>query len=181
MTDKSAARRFAKALIDLGRVDNSCERLGRGLRTALGVFEGSPELYRVLQNPMYSLDERKGLMDKVSEAAGLEAPVAKFIDILVQTRSIRLLPDIVSAYVRYEDEITGRVRATVESPGELPEPVLAEIKEKLKAMTGKEIVLSSSTNSALLGGMVINMGNTVIDGSLKTQIEALRDKLIEGA
>jgi len=181
MTNTSAARRFARALIDLGKKDNSCERLGRGLRDALGVFQGSPELYKVLQNPMYSREERHGLMDKVSEAAGLEAQIARFLDILVQTRSIGLLPDIVSAYIGYEDEVVGRIRATVESPGELPEPVLKEIKEKLEALSGKEVLLSSSKNSALLGGMVINMGNTVIDASLKRQIEAMRGKILEEA
>jgi len=181
MTNTSAARRFAKALIDMGKEDNSCEMLGRGLRAALEVFQGSPELYKVLQNPMYSREERRGLMDKVSEAAGLEERIAKFLGILVQTRSIGLLADIVSVYIGYEDEVVGRIRATVESPEELPEPVLTDIKEKLEALSGKEVILSRTKNRALLGGMVINMGNTVIDASLKRQIEAMRDKVLEEA
>lgn len=180
MNKSAAARRFAKALIAIGREDGSCEAMGRGLRTALGVFKDDPELYKVLLNPMYSMEERKGLMDEVSEAVGISPAVRKFLGVLVETHSIKLLPEIVTSYVRYEDEFAGRIRASLEAPSEPPQEILAEIKEKLEAFTGKEIILSYIKNTDLVGGMVIHMGNTVIDGSLKTQIEAMRERIIEG-
>ncbi|HLC18182.1 MAG TPA: ATP synthase F1 subunit delta [Thermodesulfobacteriota bacterium] len=174
------ARRFAKALIDVGVEENSAEMFGRDLRTLFGIFEANPELYKVLLNPMYRLEERRALMEKVSGAVGAAPGVTKFMNILVNTRNIRLLEDVVASYQRFEDEIIGRLRATVESPQELSEGIIAGIKEKLKALTGKEVIINRRLNKALLGGVVIRMNNTVVDGSLRTQLEAMKEKILEG-
>ncbi len=176
----ATSRRFAKALIEVGREDNAYQEYGRQLRTAMAVFSGAPELYKVLLNPMFRASERYGLITKVAESLKLSTPVTRFLNILMETRNIRLLDDIVEAYSRLEDELSGRIRASVESPAELAPALLEEIKKKLGEATGREVLVSFEKNPALLGGLVIRLDNTILDGSLKTQLELMKEKILEG-
>lgn len=176
----SVARRFAKALIEIGIEEKAYEQFGKELRTALAVFSGNPELYKVLLNPMYKIEERKALMEKVSASIGLSQYLKKFFIILVETRKIRFLDRIVEAYSRLEDELAGRLRASVEAPMELPAALTDEIKARLGGITGKEIILTSRLNPELLGGLVLRIDNTILDGSLKTQLELMKEKILEG-
>ncbi|MBI5588200.1 MAG: ATP synthase F1 subunit delta [Deltaproteobacteria bacterium] len=180
MKSSALARRFAKALMEIGREENAYENYGKELRTALAVFTGAPELYKVLLNPMYRFEVRRGLMEKVSESLKLSGHVAKFFNILVETRNIRILDDIVTAYSKLEDEADGRIKAVVESPGPLEAGLLDEIRKKLGGSSGKQVLLTNKTNPELLGGLVIRIENTILDGSLKTQLAMMKEKILEG-
>lgn len=176
----SAAKRFAKALVEIGVEEKAYEAYGKELRTVLAVFKGNPDLSKVLLNPMYKLEERKSLIEKVSSSVGLSTYVAKFMTILVETRNIRFLDEVVEAYSRMEDGLSGRLRATIEAPMELPQALVDEIKGKIGALTGKEVILSFRQRPELLGGLVLRIDNTILDGSLKTQLEMMKEKIIEG-
>jgi F-type H+-transporting ATPase subunit delta len=176
----SVAKRFAKAIIEIGQEEKAYEAYGKELRSVLAVFKGSPDLMKVLLNPMHKLEERKSLMEKVSASAGLSKHVAKLMTILVETRNIRFLEEVVEAYSRLEDGLAGRLRASIEAPMELPGPLVDEIKTKLSGLTGKEVILTYRHNPSLLGGLVLRIDNTILDGSLKTQLELMREKIIEG-
>ena len=174
------AKRYAKALIEIARDENAYDQYGRELRSALGVFTGSPELTKFLLNPMYKLDERIALMDKVSESIALSPYVVKFFRVLVQTRKISILPEIVDAYSWLEDEYTGRLRVFVESPVDLDPSVFDDIKNKVAATIGKNIVICYEKKPELLGGLVLRIENTVFDGSLKTQLQLVKEKILGG-
>lgn len=180
MKSSVLARRFAKALIDLGREDNSYGRYGAELRAVAEVFKATPELYRVLLNPMYPLAGRVSLAEKVSEGVKASAPVAKFINVLVETRSVKLLDDITAAYSRLEDELSGTLRATVESPVELDAAALEEIRKKLESLTGATVAVAFRVNAGLIGGILVRLDNTVLDGSLRTQLDLMKEKILEG-
>lgn len=180
MRTSSVARRYAKALIEIGKEEKAYEKYGKELRTVLGVFAGNPELEKFLLNPMHRLEERKAVMAKVAVSHGLSAYVSKFLEILVETRKIRSLDAIIEAYGRYEDALVGRIRAVIESPSEPDTKLLESIKEKLKGSTGKDVILSYQQNPALIGGIVVRIGNTILDGSIKTQLELMKEKILEG-
>jgi F-type H+-transporting ATPase subunit delta len=174
------ARRFAKALLDVTLEENSAERCVEELENLLEVFKNNPELYKVLHTPLHTAPERISLMNKVSGAVEVSEAVAGFMKVLVQTRNIKLFEEIVAVYPRLFDVVAGRLRATAESPWELGTDVLGEIKLKLDAITGKDVIVTGIKNEDLIGGLVIRMENTIIDGSIKTQLEALKEKILEG-
>lgn len=177
----SVAKRYARALIETGREENSCDRYGRELRTVEAVFAGNPLLYKVLLNPMYKVEERKGVMAGVAGSLDLSPHVIRFLNILVENRNIRLLGEISKAYSKLEDEVAGRVRATIESPGDIPPALLDEIRKKLSSTLEKEVLLVHGRNPALIGGVLIRIENTILDGSLKNQLELMKEKILEGA
>lgn len=179
MRATALARRYAQALIGIGREEHSYERFGTDLRNLLSVFKGSPELYGFLLNPMYKLEQRTALTDELSENVGVSKPVKRFLGILVESRKIRLLEGICLAYFKMEDELAGRLKVAVEAPVELDPALRDAIKKKLEEETKKEVILSFEKNGALIGGLVLKIGNTVLDGSFRAQLERVKEKLLE--
>lgn len=176
----STARRFAKALVSIAKEDGAHAEYGKELRTALAIFTGNPELYKTLLNPIYKVEERLKIMESVSGSLKLSPHVAKFLNVLVETRNIRLLEHVATAYARLEDELSGRLRVVVESAAPLSGSQLDDIKKKLSASTGKDIAISNSSNPALIGGLVIRIDNTILDGSIITQLQLMKEKIREG-
>src|SRR3972149_10356865 len=151
MRRTAAARRLAKALIEVG-IEEKAKYSGE-LVSVVGAFGANPELYKVLLNPMHKLEERRALMDRVSGALKVSPVVTRFLGILVASRKIKLLPDVLDAYLKLEDQLEGRLRATVESPFEPDQSILDGIKKKLSGTTGKEVILDFKKNPGLLGGL----------------------------
>ncbi|MBI5643034.1 MAG: ATP synthase F1 subunit delta [Deltaproteobacteria bacterium] len=176
----SAARRFAKALVEIAREEKALDNYGKELRTTLALFKGNPNLYKVLLNPMHKIEERAALITGIAESLKLSPFVARFLNILVVTRNIKLLELIAESYSRFEDDISGRLRANVEAPNDLEPALLEDIKKKIGSAAGKEVIISFRNNPALIGGLVIRIDNTILDGSLKTQLELMKEKILEG-
>jgi len=164
--------------MDVGIPGGEAERFGADLGNLAAVFRANKMLAGTLLNPMYRLEDRMDLMNKVSGALEVSAAVMKFMDILVEIRQIRLIEEIESAYAKLDDELAGRVRATIEAPTELSAGTLSEIKSRLAEITGKDVVLNFTTDPSLIGGLVIKMDNTVIDGSIRTQLEVMKAKMM---
>jgi len=177
MKNTGIAKKLAKALMDVGRPDGQAVRFGADLKNIAVVFRANSALAGTLLNPMYSLEDRIDLMNKVSVALEVSTAVEKFMVILIETRHIRLIEDIELAYAKLDDELSGRLRATIEAPGKLSTATLKEIQSRLAEITGKEVVLGSKTDPSLIGGLIIKLDNTVVDGSIRTQLEHLKTRM----
>jgi F-type H+-transporting ATPase subunit delta len=140
----------------------------------------NPELVGALSNPMFKLDERKALASGVLEKLGASDMVKRFVGVLINNAKIAELDDICNAYFALEDDIKGRVRVTVETPGKPVEGFISGLKERLAAQTGKEVIVSHEENPELLGGFVVKVGNVLLDASLKVQLEHIKEKIVEG-
>ncbi|MFZ3071764.1 MAG: ATP synthase F1 subunit delta [Thermodesulfobacteriota bacterium] len=181
MRKAAIARRYASALMGIGKVDSSYATYGSELANLIVVFVAEPALYKILLNPMHKLETRLELLGKVCEAAGVTETVKRFMEILVEKRSVRLLPDIDAAYSKMQDELSGRLRVEVQAPAVLTDAILDSIKAKLASETKKEVVVSFVVKPELIGGMVVKIGNRILDGSVKTQLDKAKEKLMEGA
>ena len=96
---------------------------------------------------------------------------------MIDRQRIADLAQIARSYRAMVDQQAGRVRATVTSAGPLTDDELSRLREALGRMTGRSIVLEAKTDSALLGGVVAQVGTTMLDGSLRTQLERMREEL----
>jgi len=176
---KSAAKRYAKVLIELGQEEKRYKEIGKELREVSTIFAANPELKRFAGSLMYKLEDRHGLIKKVGEALEISAPVKRFLAILTETRGIGIIEDISAAYSILEDELSGRIKVKVESASKLDNSRIQEINKKLHKLTNKEIILTVEKNSALIGGLVFRIGNTILDGSIKTQLEKVKERIIQ--
>ncbi len=180
MKNTVTARRYARAIFEIGQEDGATVVYGDELRTLSEVFKINTVLSKILLNPMYALADRKGLVDNIGKAGEISVKVTRLINILVEKRKLKILDDLIEAYGVMEDDSAGRVRATISAPDELDKSLLDAVTTRLKEETGKNVILELDKNKDLVGGIVIRIGNLILDGSVKTQLAKMKEKLLEG-
>ncbi len=177
MIDASVARRYARALFSLGLEEGRHEEYGDELESILAALEQSREAGAFLRNPGYTLQQRHAAADAVASALKLSPVVVNFLRLLADRQRVGDLAQISRAYRAMVDEKTGRMRATVTSAAPLSDREQARVREALAEMTGRTIVLDAKTDPSIIGGVVTQVGPRLFDGSLKTQLERMRDAL----
>jgi F-type H+-transporting ATPase subunit delta len=173
----SVARRYARALLSLGLEEGRFEQYGEELEAVLQAMKASRELGFLLSNPGYPAEQRHGAIAAVAGALELSPLTVNFLRLLVDRQRIADLAAVVRAYRAMVDQQAGRVRATVTSARPLSEEELGRVREAIGRMTGRSIVLESKTDPSLIGGAVTQVGATMLDGSLRTQLERMREEL----
>lgn len=180
MAISTIARRYAKALLEIGVEDKAHEKFGTELRDIYATSVGNPELVQALSNRMFKIDERMALAEGVLDMLGACKTVKRFVRVLIENSKIELLDDVCSAYFNLEDELFGRIRVTVETAGTPSEGLISGLKERLKEETGKEVIISHGENPDIVGGFILRVGNVLLDASLKVQLEHMKEKIVEG-
>jgi len=175
--DASVARRYARALFSLGLEEGRHEEYGGELEAILSALEHSREAGAFLRNPGYTLQQRHNAVDALASALKLSPVVVNFLRLLVDRQRVGDLPQVARAYRAMVDEKVGRVRATVTSAAPLSDRETKNLREAIAAMTGRTIVLDAKTDPSLIGGAVTQVGPRSFDGSLRTQLERMREQL----
>jgi F-type H+-transporting ATPase subunit delta len=173
----SVARRYARALFSIGLEDGRFEGYGDELEAILSALEQSRDAGAFLRNPGYTLQQRHHAADAVAGALKLSPTVVNFLGLLVDRQRMGDLGQISRAYRAMVDEKVGRVRATVTSAAPLTDRETRNLREAIAQMTGRTIVLDSRTDPSLIGGVVAQVGSRQFDGSLRTQLEQMREHL----
>ena len=177
MIPSSVARRYARALLSLGLEEGRPEQYGDQLEQVLETIRANRELRILLENPGYSLPDRQGAIDALASALGLSPLSVNFLRLLLERQRIGDLAQIARIYRAMVDQQAGRIRATVTSARPLGDDQTDRLRDAIGRMTGRSVVLESQTDSSLIGGVVAQVGTTLLDGSLRTQLERLRQEL----
>lgn len=173
----SIARRYAKALMDLGVADGNYERLGRELGALARVIKSSPELVATMTNPAFARDEREKVLRAVLQRIGASQTVVNATRLLLDRERVAQVPDISRELDVMIDEKAGRVAAQVTSATPLDPSQQQRLTAALERMSGKKVQMQVATDAALLGGVVAQVGDTIYDGSLRTQLEKMKQTL----
>jgi F-type H+-transporting ATPase subunit delta len=176
MIGGSAARRYAKALLLIAQQQGNNDALSAEIDRLAQTYDKNAELKRALMNPAFSLTQRQAVLDEVSRKLVLSKPVADFARLLLARGRIGQLPLIARHYRTMVDELMGRVRAKVTSATPLDFVTETRIKAALGRTTGKNVILEKQEDPSLLGGVVTQVGDMLYDGSLRTQLEQLRQR-----
>jgi F-type H+-transporting ATPase subunit delta len=171
------ARRYARALLSLGLEEGRFEQYGDELEAILKTMRESKELRSLIANPGYSQPQRQAAVDVAAPALGLSPVMVSFLRLLVDRERGGDLAAIARAYRAMVDQQAGRIRATVTAARPLSDAEIERLREAIGRMTGRSIVLEAKTDASLIGGAVTQVGATQLDGSLRTQLERMRDDL----
>ena len=128
MSISTLSKRYASALLEIGIEEKSYEAYGTELRNLYAVSLSNPELVHALSNPMFKLDERKALAGDVLEKLGAGDMVKRFVGVLIDNSKVAQLEDICNAYFDLEDDIKGRLRVSVQTPGEPVDGFISDLK-----------------------------------------------------
>jgi F-type H+-transporting ATPase subunit delta len=180
MSLRTSANRYAKALFDVALQEKAdLGQVDRDLQAVVAMIEASPDLAQASNRGTVTEEKRKSLIEAVSRAMTLTVPVTKLLVLLAQTRKLNLLPDLEQAYRERLLAHQNIVRAEVKSAAPLSPDKTKALEESLAKVTGKKVELSVSVDPELLGGVVATIGSTVYDGSVRTQLQRMRQELVE--
>jgi F-type H+-transporting ATPase subunit delta len=179
----SIARRYARALFEVGLKDGSYLKLGQQLVELADVYGSSPELRQALENPVFKPAEKRAILERVLErvvGGGGEAsrPLQRLSLMLLDRGRIGLLPLIARAYQTLADERAGQVRGKVTSATALSAADLDRVRRALEQRTRRKVILETAVDPDLIGGLVARVGDLVLDGSVRTQLDEMRRRLI---
>jgi F-type H+-transporting ATPase subunit delta len=177
MIPGSIARRYAKALFSLAIEKGRIEPWSDGLLALARSIDGSAELRDVLQNPAYTREVRAAVVARLAQGLALEAEPAALVNLLADRDRLPGIAGIAAAFRELADVELGRLRARVTSAVPLDDAAVHAIAERLSAATQKKVLVERAVDPAILGGVVAQVGSTVYDGSLRTQLEDLRSTL----
>ena len=179
MSLRTSANRYAKALFDVAIEEKAdLAQVDRDLDAVVAMMHASPDL-AAASNRGLSDAARKSLIEAVATAMTLTTPVTRLLVLLAQDRKLHYLPDLAAAYRERLLAHQNVVRAEVTSAMPLSPEKTRALEESLSTVTGKKVELSISVDPTLLGGVVAKIGSTVYDGSVKTQLQRMRQELVE--
>ncbi len=180
MISQRIARRYAKALLSVGREDGQAETYKEELGGFAKLLEENKELEMAISNPLYDAESRKKVLGAVVERLGPSGVMRSFLLLLFDKGRIQYVKDIYLFYEKLTDELANIVRADLVSAVELPEESIDKIRAALSKKTGKEVRMETRVDPALIGGLVTKIGDLVLDGSVKTQLTSLKESLQRG-
>ena len=179
MADGSLARRYARALIAIGTEEDCIDQLGADLAQFDQVLQlGEGALRSALSNPGVTNGERREVMESVLSKLTLHSRVNAFLRLLVDKNRFAAFDAILAAYTQMADEIAGRVRVTVTTSKKQTAAGQKKITAAIEASTGKKVDVSFEVDTALIGGVVAQIGDTVIDASIRSRLQELGTELI---
>jgi len=174
----SVASTYARAFADVvlsAHLD--ANRAIAGLRGITGNFSGSPDLRRVWENPAVPADQKRRLLDAIAQREGLDKQVRNLVAVLIDHRRVQFLPRIVEQLEKELNARLGFAEAQVSSARELGDAEQRALEAQLEKVTGKKVRAQYGLDAALLGGAVVRVGSTIYDGSVKGQLEKIKEAI----
>jgi len=178
--NNAIARRYAKALVQLGSENRLIDRFSQELNVVEGLVAGNAELRAAFGNPAFTAEQKKQIMKELVARLGCSELVSNFLLLLVDKNRIAFLSQIVEIYGKLADEQSGVIRPVITSAFALDDAQINAIKKALEQQTGKQVVPQVSIDSSLIGGVVTQIGDIAYDSSVKTQLARIHDILQKG-
>jgi F-type H+-transporting ATPase subunit delta len=174
------AKRYAKALVQLGSEGGAIDSFRNELSVVDGVFSSSSELRAAFANPALTQEQKKSIMKDLIGKTACSELVGNFLLLLVDKNRVAFLGQIVQTYEKLADEFSGIVRPVVTTAFSLDDSQVVAIQAALEKKTGKKVVPKMVVDASLLGGVVTQIGDIAYDNSVKTQLKRIKDILQKG-
>ena len=180
MKNFAIARRYAKALLLIGKEDGQVEAYREELAVFADLMAQDTELNQAITNPLYDSAGRRKLLQTIVEKLGLSKLMTSYLMLLFDKGRMGYIGDIDNFYQKLADELKGIARASLVSATELASDTVEKIRASLSQKTGKDIMMEVEQDPSLIGGIVTKIGDLVLDGSIKTQLSIMRESLRRG-
>ncbi len=179
MIHQSIAKKYAKGLFNVGEKDGKYKEYLGELASLVELFEKEERLGKALMLPILEMSKRKELLGDVVRAAGLSLSVTNMLTMLMERNRMGYLPLVKDAFSDLVDEKEGRVRGVLWSAFPVDEGLKSRIQDVLGAKMEKTVVLNVVEDRSLVGGVKLNVNGTIIDGSVKRQLETLKENILK--
>lgn len=173
---ESVARRYARALFGAAQQRETLDTIKHELKEFVNMAGKKGTIHNLWFSSGISAEQKRNFIQKTFP--NFSTLLLRFLFVLVNKHREKLLEQCLEEYQKLLLEFYNQVFVDVESPLTLPENIAKDLKNRLSLKLGKRVELVVSKNPSLLGGMVLRIGDRVVDGSLRTKLEGLREKLL---
>jgi F-type H+-transporting ATPase subunit delta len=177
MSVQTVARRYATALADVVIQQSEAREVQRELVAWEELLQTNSNLREVFANPTIALDQKRAVLNKVIEMAKPRPTTANFLKVLLQNQRLTELGEINRKFAQIMDDRGGMVAATVTTARAVPQDAQAKLHDKLTTLTGMKVRIDFATDPELIGGLVTRIGSTVYDGSVRNQLQQIKEKM----
>ena len=169
------AGRYASALFSLAQDHRQTEAVSHSLAKLDALIAGSPDLGRLVRSPVFSAEDQLKGLNAVLDREGIGGIAANFVRLVTVKRRLFAVRGMIAAYRKLYDASRGVAHAEVTSAIALSETNLTALKDQLKAASGdRDVDLDVKVDPSIIGGLIVKLGSRMVDGSLRTKLNAIR-------
>jgi F-type H+-transporting ATPase subunit delta len=180
VTNKTAATRYARALLDVAVKEKAdLELIENELGQFAGLFTTYPLLAKVLLNPAVPVPRKRAAVADLLAQAAFTPIVSKLVALLADRDRLVLVPDLLAMYRDRLLDYRGVVRAEITTASPLDATRAQAIQKGLATLTGRTVLMATKIDASIIGGLVARIGSTVYDGSVTRQLEKMKERLVE--
>jgi F-type H+-transporting ATPase subunit delta len=173
------ASRYASALFELAKDDKALKALEADTNALSETLAASADLRAVIASPVISREEQGKVISAIAAKMGLGALMANTLALMADKRRLFVLPQFLTALTDLIAAEKGEVTAEVTAARALSAAQSKKLAETLKARVGKTVKLKTTVDESLIGGLVVKLGSTMIDTSVKAKLAALQNAMKE--
>jgi F-type H+-transporting ATPase subunit delta len=178
MTNLRIANRYAEALLTNAEESHILKNVSDDLTVIQRIIKESHEFQLFLESPVIK-KEKKQAVFKATFGSSVQSLTLQFLSLLIEKDREDVLPSIIEAFFQLQDEMLGIVHVRVTTAAELSQQQTEQLKQRFEAYSKKKVFIDQSVDKQLIGGFIARIGDTVFDGSVKQQLELLRERFAE--
>jgi F-type H+-transporting ATPase subunit delta len=178
VSNRLTARRYAKALIEIGDRQGNIPQLQQELETVVAAVAAHADLARLVASPLVLPRKKAEVFETILAAAKVSTTLRHFFRVVAEAGRLNLLPDLRRTFAELVDDRAGIVEARVSSAQPMSEAQAQALAASLGRRTGKTVRLSWSQDPSLLGGLKVQVGSTILDASIQGQLRQIKTQLL---
>jgi F-type H+-transporting ATPase subunit delta len=175
---RALAERYAGALVDVAIENKQADQVKQELSAFAAIVRESAELHAFLSNPSIARASKHAAIEQLVARMGASRTLRNYLFVIVDQRRAGMLVEIEQAFGALLDAQQGITQATVTSAADLTAEERAELDAALAKLTNRKVQARFQTNAELVGGLIVRIGSTIYDGSVRAQLDRLRARMI---
>jgi len=174
---QTVARRYATALADVVVARGEAQDVQRELAAWEEMMQSSEQLLEVFRNPTIPYDQKRKVLKALIARTQIRQTTANFLQVLLQNQRLADLSEVNLRFAQILDERAGVVSAEVTTARPVPQSSQEALRTKLTELTGKRVRLNFTTDEELIGGITTRIGSTIYDGSVRNQLQQVKERM----
>ncbi len=177
MSSEVVARRYARAVFELAKEQKKVPEVVREFRSFADAYDASGDFRALGITPNISDADRQAVIDQIGKRLGASVTTIRTVSMLAARQRLSVLPDLVRLLDQLADDHGGIVRASVRAAHPLSETYLGKLQAKIEEATGKTVVLTFEQDPSLIAGIVTQIGDRFVDGSIRGKLNRFAESL----
>lgn len=173
------AGRYAQAVFDIAREDGAIDPLAKGVDSLAEALDVSADLRKVIASPLLGREDQTQAITALADKLALPASLANALALMGQNRRLFTLPQLIARLRDLIADERGEVTADVISAQALSSAQAKRLREVLAEKSGKKVKLNTRVDEGLIGGMIVKLGSSMIDSSIRSRLSALQNAMKE--